>query len=401
MYMFSFAAYDGVMSPESIVFYIFIIFTGAAILATLALYLRQSLLVVYMLLGIVTGPYVLGLVDDAEVVQQISHIGVIFLLFLIGINLPPQKLLHMLRKTSIVAGASSVVFLLIGIGCGQLFGFTWVESVVIGAALMFSSTIIGLKLLPTTVLHHQHTGEIIISVLLLQDLIAIVILMLMPAQWNGNLPLTELMHMALSLLGLITFAYLFERFVLIKLIRRFNRIHEYIFLVAIGWCLGMAELASALDLSAEVGAFIAGVALATSPIALFIGDNLRPLRDFFLVIFFFALGASFDLAILAEVWLPSLVVALFALALKPFIFKWLLVRFNETEQVSMEVGVRLGQISEFSLFIAVLALELGLIGVKASYVIQLSTMMTFVFSSYFIVMNYPSPIAISDKLRRD
>lgn len=389
------------MSTDSIVFYIFVIFTGAAVLATIALYARQSLLVVYILLGIVAGPYVLGLVDDAELVKQIAHIGVIFLLFLIGINLPPQKLLPMLRKTSFVAGISSLLFFIIGLGCGLLFGFGLIESVIIGAAMMFSSTIIGLKLLPTTVLHHQHTGEIIISVLLLQDLIAIVILMLIPAEWSEQLPVMELVQMVLSLLGLITFAYLFERFVLIKLIRRFNRIHEYIFLMAIGWCLGMAELASVLGLSAEVGAFIAGVALATSPIALFIGDNLRPLRDFFLVIFFFSLGASFDLAILAEVWLPSVVIAIFALLLKPFIFKNLLQRCGEESNVSLEVGVRLGQISEFSLFIAVLALQQGLISTEASYVIQLSTMLTFVFSSYYIVARYPSPIALSDKLRRD
>ncbi len=389
------------MAIESIVFYIFVIFTGAALLATLALYARQSLLVVYILLGVLVGPSMLGVVDDAEVIKQIAHIGVIFLLFLIGINLPPQKLLLMLRKTSIIAGISSLLFFLLGLACGIVFGFTLIESAIIGAAMMFSSTIIGLKLLPTTVLHHQHTGEIIISILLLQDIIAIIILMLLPAQWQAGLPWLELVQLALSLLGLIAFAYLFERFVLIKLIRRFNRIHEYIFLMAIGWCLGMAELASVLGLSAEVGAFIAGVALATSPIALFIGDNLRPLRDFFLVIFFFALGASFDLAMLGAVLLPSLVIAILALGLKPFIFKVLLQRYNEPADVGLEVGVRLGQISEFSLFIAVLALQLGVIGTEASYLIQLSTMLTFVFSSYFIVQRYPTPIAISDKLRRD
>ncbi len=389
------------MGNSSIIFYIFIIFTGAAVLATLALYARQSLLVVYILLGVLAGPSVLGLVNDDVVIKQIAHIGVIFLLFLIGIHLPPQKLLLMLRKTSVIAGVSSLLFLLMGAGCGLLFGFTLIESLIIGVAMMFSSTIIGLKLLPTTVLHHQHTGEIIISILLLQDIIAIVILMLMPAQWQEQLPWLEVLHLALSLLGLITFAWLFERFVLIKLIRRFNRIHEYIFLVAIGWCLGMAELAVALGLSAEVGAFIAGVALATSPIALFIGDNLRPLRDFFLVIFFFALGAGFNIAMLGDVLLPSLVVAGLALLFKPLVFKWLLVRYQEKSDVVLEVGVRLGQISEFSLFIAVMAQTQGLIGAQASYVIQLGTMLTFIFSSYYIVMNYPSPIAVSDELRRD
>ncbi len=389
------------MTTESIVFYIFVIFTGAAVLATLALYARQSLLVVYIVLGVLAGPSVLGLVDNDVIIKQIAHIGVIFLLFLIGINLPPQKLFMMLRKTSIIAGASSFLFLVIGLGCGLLFGFTMAEAVIIGVALMFSSTIIGLKLLPTTVLHHQHTGEIIISILLLQDIIAIVILMLLPVQWDNGLPWMQMIQLVLSLLGLITFAYLFERFVLIKLIRRFNRIHEYIFLMAIGWCLGMAELASMLGLSAEVGAFIAGVALATSPIALFIGENLRPLRDFFLVIFFFALGAGFDLGLLGGVMLPSLVIAVVVLAIKPFIFKALLMRYHESYDVSLEVGVRLGQISEFSLFIAVLALQLDVIGQEASYVIQLSTMLTFIFSSYFIVMRYPSPIAVSDELRRD
>lgn len=389
------------MGSDSLVFYIFVIFSGAAVLATLALYARQSLLVVYMVLGVLVGPSVLGLVNDSEVVHQISHIGVMFLLFLIGVNLPPQKLAHMLRQTSIIAGISSVLFLLLGFAAGMAFGFTVIEALIIGSALMFSSTIIGLKLLPTTVLHHQHTGEIIISILLLQDIIAIIMLMLLPARWQEGLPWMELVGMVMSLLGLITFAYLFERFILIKLIRRFNRIHEYIFLMAIGWCLGVAELASMMGLSPEVGAFIAGVALATSPIALFIGDNLRPLRDFFLVIFFFALGAGFDLGMLGQIWLPALVLALVSLLCKPYIFRGLLTRYDEPASVGMEVGVRLGQISEFSLFIAVLALEMGLIGEKASYVIQLSTMITFVFSSYFIVMRYPSPIAITDELRRD
>ena len=389
------------MATESIVFYMFVIFSGAALLATLGLYARQSLLVIYMLSGVLVGPSVLGLVDDDVVIKQIAHIGIIFLLFLIGINLPPQKLFLMLRKTSVIAGMSSVLFLLLGLACGFAFGYTLAESMIIGVALMFSSTIIGLKLLPTTVLHHQHTGELIISILLLQDFIAIFILMLLPVQWQQGIPWLEMVQLALSLLGLITFAYLFERLVLIKLIRRFNRLHEYIFLMAIGWCLGMAELASMLGLSAEVGAFIAGVALATSPIALFISDNLRPLRDFFLIIFFFALGAGFDLDILGGVLLPSLVIAVLAMVLKPFVFKLLLVRFREPTDVSLEVGVRLGQISEFSLFIAVLALQLELIGEIVSSVIQLSTMLTFIFSSYFIVKHYPSPIAISDKLRRD
>lgn len=389
------------MHPESVIFYIFLIFTGAAVLATVALYARQSLLVVYILLGMLLGPSGLNWVSDPEIVSEIAHIGIIFLLFLLGINLAPQKLVTMLRETTLVTGISSLLFLLIGGGSALLFGFSFTEAMVIGAAMMFSSTIIGLKLLPTTVLHHQHTGEIIISILLMQDIVAILILMLLPAKWHTALPMLEILQLVLSLIGLIAVTFVVERYVLIKLIKRFDRIREYIFLVTIGWCLGIAQLAAMLGLSAEIGAFIAGISLATNPIAMFIGESLKPLRDFFLIIFFFALGASIDLLVVEQVLLPGLIIAGLALVLKPYIFKWLLAYSGEPLSVGMEVGVRLGQISEFSLLISVLALELGVISPKASYLIQFSTLITFIISSYLVVMKYPSPIAISDKLRRD
>lgn len=389
------------MHSDPIIYSVFLIFAGAALFSTIALYARQSLLVVYILLGILLGPSALNQVTDPHLISGIAHIGIIFLLFLLGINLPPQKLIPMLRKMTLVTGISALIFMGIGAMTAYLFGFTFLESLVIGAAMMFSSTIIGLKLLPTTVLHHRHVGEIIISILLIQDLIAIVILMLLPANWDMMIPAYEIIKLILSLIGVISFAYLFERFVLIKLIERFDRIQEYIFLMAIGWCLGIAQLASVVGLSAEIGAFIAGIVLATHPIALFIADSLRPLRDFFLIMFFFALGASFDLHIITEVIVPSLVIAVLLLLAKPYVFKWLLSRYGESDKQSMEVGVRLGQISEFSLFIAVLALELGVIQTRASYLIQVSTLLTFIISSYLIVLRYPTPIAVSDKLRRD
>ena len=235
----------------------------------------------------------------------------------------------------------------------------------------------------------------------MQDIVAILILMLLPAKWHTALPMLEILQLVLSLIGLIAVTFVVERYVLIKLIKRFDRIREYIFLVTIGWCLGIAQLAAMLGLSAEIGAFIAGISLATNPIAMFIGESLKPLRDFFLIIFFFALGASIDLLVVEQVLLPGLIIAGLALVLKPYIFKWLLAYSGEPLSVGMEVGVRLGQISEFSLLISVLALELGVISPKASYLIQFSTLITFIISSYLVVMKYPSPIAISDKLRRD
>jgi Kef-type K+ transport system membrane component KefB len=287
------------MQTDSIVFYyIFVIFTGSAILATLALYARQALLVGYIVLGIAVGPFGLAIVTDTLLINDIAQIGIIFLLFLLGLNLQPQDLLHTMRKTTVVTLISSFVFAMLGFGIGQAFGFSFWENILIGASAMFSSTIIGLKLLPTTVLHHKHAGEVIVSILLLQDLIAIVVLLILQGSNNGS---TSLVNVGLLILGLpllIGFALLFERLILVKLISRFDKIQEYIFLMTIGWCLGMAELATFLSLSHEIGAFIGGVVLASSPIARFIAESLKPVRDFFLVIFFFALGASLDLGIL-------------------------------------------------------------------------------------------------------
>ena len=389
------------MKSDAIVYTIFLIFTGAAVLATLALYARQALLVAYIVLGILVGPSGFGLVGDSDVMKEVAHIGIMFLLFLLGLNLYPQKLIALLRETTLVTGVSSLLFAVVGLGTGWILGFNTTESLILGATLMFSSTIIGLKLLPTTVLHHRHTGEVIISILLLQDLIAIVILLLLKAIGRGQLPLLDLVLLLLSLPALILFAFLFARHVLINLISHFDKIQEYIFLIAIGWCLGMAELAAVLGLSHEIGAFIAGIAIATSRICDFIADNLRPLRDFFLVIFFFTLGASFDLNVLMEVLIPASLLAALMLILKPLTFRTLLSKSGEDLQRSREIGFRLGQISEFSLFIAVLALELELIGNKVSYLIQISTLLTFMASSYIIVMRFPTPIAVSDRLRRD
>ncbi len=389
------------MTQHPIVFSIFLVFTGAALLATVALYARQSLLVAYILLGLIIGPWGVGLVADPAILQEAAHIGIIFLLFLLGLDLQPQDLLHTLRKSTLVTVVSSLGFASIGLVVGLAFGFSLRESVLIGVALMFSSTIIGVKLLPTTALHHQHVGELIISILLLQDLLAIIVLMVLEGFERGGTPLVKFVLVGGYLPGLILFAFLFARYVLIRLIQRFDKIQEYIFLMAIGWCLGMAELAEFLGLSAEVGAFIAGVALATSPIALFIVQNLRPLRDFFLVLFFFSLGAGFDPGMVEQALLPALVLAAAALTAKPVVFRWLLMRTGERQSLSSEVGVRLGQISEFSLLIAILAYESGVIGSKAFYVIEIAMMITFVASSYWVVLRYPTPIAVSDRLRRD
>lgn len=386
---------------NSIEFSIFLIFTGAAILATLALYARQAMIVAYIILGILLGPSGFALVTDAELIADISNIGIIFLLYLLGLDLLPQQLWRMLGEALWTTLLSSLLFFLLGVAIALVFSYSLTETVLIGAVLMFSSTIIGVKLLPTTTLHHRHTGQIIISVLLIQDLVAIIVLLLLQGYGKGGNLLNDIALQLISLPFLILISWVLERYVLVRLIMKFDQIHEYIFLLAIAWCMAIAELAVVMGLSHEIGAFIAGVTLASSPIAFFITEKLKPLRDFFLIIFFFSLGALFNMDVLPQIILPALALAAAVIVLKPIVFKIIFMKAGEDEKISQEVGFRLGQISEFSLLIAVLAVSSGYINEQTSYLIQLATLLTFLVSSYLIVLKYPTPIATNDSLRRD
>jgi Kef-type K+ transport system membrane component KefB len=385
--------------PQDIVFSFFLIFAGAMVLATFALFTRQPVLIAYIALGAIAGPFGMGWIEHPDSLTDMAHIGIIFLLFLLGLDMQPSALFAVLKKAMLVAIASSLVFFGVGVGITLLLGYSQTDAVVVGLALMFSSTIIGLKLLPTTVLHHKHMGELMIGLLLVQDMIAILALILLGVmQGTSDIPVWQ-PFVALPLLA-GTF-YLIVKFILLPLITRFDRYQEYLFILAIGWCLTGAEAAKIMGLSEEIGAFIAGVTLATSPIAQFIAISLKPLRDFFLVMFFFTLGAGVNLGMLGDVAVGAGILAAAVLLLKPLTFRLLLGRFSETPRLAWDVGFRLGQISEFSLLVTFVALQGGLLSDKGSLLIQATAIITFIVSSYIVVFNYPNPIAVSDKLRRD
>lgn len=379
----------------------FLIFTGSAIVASLALFTRQPLLVAYIAVGVTLGPYGLKVVPDINVVSEVSHIGIVFLLFLLGLDMQPSALRRVFKEISSTAIISSLLFASLGYAIGLAFAFTHTEALVLGMAMMFSSTIIGIKLLPTTVLHHKQTGELMVGLLLFQDFLAIICLLILARGSPGEFNVSELglAFVALPALGVAAFA--FVKYVLLALIARFDRFHEYIFLLAIGWCLGLAELAEVLNLSAEIGAFIAGISLATSPISQFIALNLKPLRDFFLILFFFALGAQLNIALLPELALPIITVSILVLITKPTTFYALLCRKNERKGLAWDIGFRLGQISEFSLLLAIVAFSNDLIGERVKVIIQSAAIVTFLVSSYIVIFCFPNPIAVSEKLRRD
>ena len=388
------------MELDSILHELVLIIAGAAVFATAFLYLKQPIILAYIALGVAIGPWGLGLINEPHYIEELSHIGIILLLFLIGLNFQPARMVGLLGKVSLVTLATCFAFMLLLMCAAMILGFGFVDSMIIGAALMFSSTIVSLKLIPTTELHHKHAGELIISVLLMQDIIAIILILLVSGGTGDEVAMTA----AVLLLKLAVFTagcFLVVRFVITRLFMQFDVIKEHTFLLSLGWGLMCAGIAETLGLSFEMGAFIAGVSLATVPIALVIAEEMKPLRDFFLILFFFSIGAQFNLDVSTDLVIAGAVITLLVMILKPAIFRWSFLTTGESKRLSLEMGSRLGQASEFSLLVAYTALASGVITEDASFVIQMVVISTFVLSTYWVVSRYPTPISHKQSRRRD
>jgi len=308
------------MGFQNIIFEFVLIFAGAAIFATAFLFLKQPIILAYIGFGIVAGPMGLGLIAEPEHIEKISHVGVILLLYLLGMNLIPERLYHLFSKTAVVTLLTSLVFFAVVSLAALAFGFSPVESIIIGAALMFSSTIVSLKLIPTTALHHRHTGEMMTSVLLMQDVIAIVLIVMLTGGQGDNVTMAIIL-LIIKLVVLTVTAFLLIKFVVNNLFVRFDIIQEYIFLLSLGWGMLGAGVAELIGLSYEMGAFIAGVTFASSPVALVVAENLKPLRDFFLILFFFSIGAQFNYLVTQDVLIAGAAIAVLIVVVKPFVFK--------------------------------------------------------------------------------
>ncbi len=377
---------------NSLVSTITVIFVGATFFSALALAFRQSLLVAYIVLGIFVH-YVepQAFIENSFIVYS-GDVGIIFLLFLLGLHLDPIKLIGEIKKVTIPGIISSLVFWLVVYGLMRLFGFDHLQASIAGAALLFSSTIIGLKLLPSSMMQHGYIGEVMISMLLFQDFIAMVMLFVIDQFGKLQVDVTHFATVFVLAPFVIYLIFKFVDWVLEPLMTRFTRVREFLFLVAIAWGLGMASFAEWAGASYEIGAFIAGISLAHQSVAGYLSETLMPLRDFFLVIFFFAVGMTIDLTIIQDILLPALIIAATLLVLKPVLYRYLFVSIGQSVSSSWELGIRLGQASEFSILVAEIAKSLNVIDVNVANLIELTTLITFLVSSYLVVKYYRTPV---------
>ena len=267
-----------------------IIAVGAGVSMILRI-LKQPLIIAYILTGVIVGPSVLHLIADVESIKVFSEIGITLLLFIIGLGLN----VRVVREVGKVAGLVGVtqVFLTILLGYTTSFalGFTKTESLLLGLALSFSSTIIILKLLGDKKEHGRLYGKITIGVLLVQDVLAMIALIFITASSDGHgFSLASLGLLAAKGVGITVPLFVIALHVLPRFRRTIAGSQEFLFLFAIAWGFGAATLYKYLGFSIEIGALIAGISLASTPYAQEISSRLRPLRDFFVVVFFSFIG---------------------------------------------------------------------------------------------------------------
>jgi Kef-type K+ transport system membrane component KefB len=397
---------------EEILRDISIIMIASAVLSYVAVRMRQPIILGYIVAGVIFGPAATRIFGDSETtrfflisnVEFISHtakIGITLLLFLAGITLHPSHLLEYGRTTLIVTTLCCISSAGLAWLVSMAFGFCCTEALLISLAMMFSSTILVVKLLPTTTLHHERMGAICISILVAQDLIAVGVLVFMGAAGGTHALWLDFLTLFASAAGLLGVALLAERYLIRRIMKRMDKFREALFVISLGWCLAVTVGGVLLGLSAEVGAFFAGIALARQKVALFISEKLKPLRDFFLVLFFFILGAELDIFVIPGVIIPAMILAVIFLTVKPYLLFWFFQLGGLKKSASKEAAIRLGQLSEFSLLIAIIALESDLLSTKGSNMLQLAVIVTMIVSTYYVVETLPTPLAIKTELRKD
>lgn len=378
------------MEHSSIFTQLSIIIVIGGVISVLMRLLRQPLIIGYILTGIIVGPSVLGLIHDKSVFEAYSEIGITLLLFIIGLGLN-VGVIKSLGKVSLTT-ATAILILVGGLGFGasHLLGFTSTEAMVVGLALFFSSTIIILKVLSDKRELTRLHGQIALGVILVDDVVATFALLFIAAAGTaGSLGLEDIAILIAKGVGLGLGLYLFYR--LMPFFMKFLAgSQELLFMFTIAWGFGVATLFDLSGFSHEVGALFAGVSLASLPYATEMAARLKPLRDFFIVLFFVVLGESLGVSALQQSIVPALVLSAIVMIGKPIFVMSSLGALGYTKLTSFKAAINLSQISEFSIILVVYAASVGLVSDNLTAVITLVALITISTSTY--LMKYDDSI---------
>lgn len=360
----------------------------AFFISLIARFFKQPIIVGYILAGVVISPFILNLTISNEIIQVFSHFGIAFLLFIVGLHLNP-KIVKEIGAQSIVIGIIQMALTFIaGFLAAKFLGFGVLPSAYVGIALMFSSTIIVMKLLSDK--KHLDTlyGKISIGILIVQDLIAVVVLMFISSIGAVEFSWISFAFKNLIIGGAAVIILFLIGFLIIPFVTKsIAKSQELLFLFSVCWCFLIAALFSILGFSIEIGALIAGIVLSISPYSVEISSKVRPLRDFFLIIFFIILGLNIQFDNFNSVLLKAAIFSLIVLIAKPIIFMTLMALFGHAKRNNFLVGTTLAQISEFSFIILALGVSFGQVDSELLSMITLTGLITITLSTYMITFS--------------
>ncbi len=351
----------------------------ASLFAIVARLLKQPLIPAYVLVGIVLGPLGVGLIQDMEVIRTLSEIGIAFLLFVVGLEMNISKL----KKVGFVAGVGGTIQVVLtfalGYGLALLLGFNSMNSVFLGLVLAFSSTMVVVKLLSDKNEISTLHGRIVLGILLMQDILVILVLSVIGDLSNVMVIFPALLKGVL----LLAIVILLSKYVLGSLFRFAAKSQELLLLCSLAAVFVFSLLAVLLDFSIVVGAFLIGVGLASLPYNFDIIGRIKPLRDFFALIFFVSLGMEI-------VWLsngaliPMLVFLGAIIILKPLIILVIISLFNYEKRTGFLTAISLGQISEFSLILISTGMALGYVNQEILSMTVIFAVVSITLTTYFI-----------------
>lgn len=358
----------------------------AALVAGILQKMKQPLIIGHIITGLIVGPFLFKNIQFQEVVNSLSQFGIALLLFIIGLNLTP-KVIKEVGKVSLLAGLGQIIFTSLAgfLVCHYLLGFATVVSIYLGLALTFSSTIIIMKLLSDKRELSKFYSKISIGLLLIQDFLVALILIGISAFSGGQADLTSIFLTVLKGIVLLDVIALVTIYVLPMLSASFARSQEFLFLFSMGWGLGLATLFHLLGFSMEIGALIAGVSLSTSPYHFEMSSRLRPLRDFFIILFFIMLGSKIKISSIPEMIYPAIFLSLFVIIIKPILVLLLTGLMGYRKKINFLTAINFTQVSEFSLILLMLGSKVSGISEDVISLITLVSLITIAISSYIVL----------------
>jgi len=368
-----------------------IIVVASAGFALLARLVRLPSIVAFLFAGILLGPLT-GWIEITSVIQLISEIGVVLLLFIVGLELSFDKI-RVVGKVAFVAGLGQVAFTVVGgFFLSRMLGFDLIDALFLGVALTFSSTVVAVKVLTDKGELDSLYGRIAVGNSLVQTLVVIVVLPLLGGITPGDSSgagdlvmkiLSSFAGMAILLAGVV----LCSKYVLPRPFAWAARSPSMIFIWSLGWCFLVVSVAYAFKLSVELGAFLAGLSLAQLPYSRDLQHRIKPLMSLFVAIFFVGLGTSVVPSAAVDHWLAVLVLSLFVLVGNPLIFMLIIPRFGYSERTAFLTAITGAQISEFSFVFAAMGVTAGLIGGSIVSITALIGILTMAVSCYLIFYN--------------